>query len=65
MQAGLDDAIAKVEAIPGTLAEAVTASPTAVADAHTAMKGVTDLMKSQFLSILGLEIPDAVAGDND
>jgi hypothetical protein len=26
---------------------------------------VTDHMKSQFLTVLGLDIPDGAAGDND
>ena len=32
---------------------------------HTTTKAVTTDLKTQFLTVLGLDIPDDVAGDND
>ena len=34
-------------------------------NAHTAIQAVTDILKSDFLSVLDLEEPDRAAGDND
>jgi predicted lipoprotein len=61
----LDAAITAVEAIPGGLNDAIVSAPEPVRAAHTAVKSFTDDMKSQFLTVLGLDIPDDVAGDND
>jgi predicted lipoprotein len=61
----LDDGIAAVEAIDGTFLEALEADYDGVVAAHAAIKLFTDDLKSQFLTVLGLEIPDDVAGDND
>jgi hypothetical protein len=36
-----------------------------VVAAHAAVKLFTDDLKSQFLTVLGLDIPDDVAADND
>jgi predicted lipoprotein len=65
METDLADAIARVEAIPGSLETAITGDRQAVADAHAAVKRVTDAMKSRFLTVLSLDIPDDVAADND
>lgn len=65
MLADVDAAIAAVDAIPGTLEEAVQNDRDAVVAAHTAVRVVTDNLKSQFLTVLALDIPDAVATDND
>lgn len=60
-----DAAIVAVEAIPGTLEEAIASSDPSVAAAHTAVKGVTDILKSQFISVLDLRIPEGPGVDND
>jgi predicted lipoprotein len=65
MLADLDAAVAAVEAIPGDLGTAAVDAPEAVAAAHAAVKRVTDNLKSQFLTVLSLDIPDDVAADND
>lgn len=36
-----------------------------VSDVHTAVKNLTDLMKTQFVSVLDLELPRQAEGDND
>jgi predicted lipoprotein len=61
----IDAAIVAVQAIPGGLNDALVSSPDQVRAAHAAVKTFTDDMKSQFLTVLGLDIPDDVAGDND
>lgn len=65
MTASIAAAGEAVVAIPGTLDAAITDDRDAVADAHAAVKTVTDDLKSQFLTILGLDAPDGAAGDND
>jgi uncharacterized protein len=65
MVAKIDAAIVAVEAIPGNLNDAIVSAPDQVRAAHAAVKAFTDDMKSQFLTVLGLDIPDDVAGDND
>lgn len=76
MTAALDDAIAKADALPDSYVGALTTDrngdtevdaadyPEIVA-AHAAVKRFTDDLKSQFLTVLALEIPDEVATDND
>ncbi len=59
------DAVAAVEAIPGSMKEALTASPASVVAAHAAVKRLTDLLKSQFVTVLNLQVPQEGAADND
>jgi hypothetical protein len=65
MQNAIDAAIAATEAVPGTFREALSQDPAAMEQAHTAIQAVTDILKSDFLTILDLEAPDRAAGDND
>jgi len=65
MSDALNEAIAKTEAIPGTLADALSSDLSAVEDAYEATKAVTDILKTDFLSVLDLEAPQRAAGDND
>jgi len=65
MKKELADAIAAVEAIPGTFEEALTSNPDKVQAALDAVKKFTDLVKSQFISVLSLRIPNEGAADND
>lgn len=60
-----DAAIAKVDAIPGTLVSALASNPESVRSAHAAVKRVSDLLKSQFVTVLNLSVPDEGAADND
>jgi len=65
MAGDIDAAIAAAGGISGTLEEALAADRDSVVAAHGAVKTVTDTLKSQFLTVLGLDIPDGAAGDND
>lgn len=58
-------AIEAIEAIDGPLEEAlVTDRPTVLA-AYEALRSATDLLKTEFLSVLDLELPQRAEGDND
>ncbi len=51
---------------PGpTLAERLESDPDGVMALYDAVKVVTDLLKTQFVGVLDLELPDRAAGDND
>ncbi len=65
MTAEIDAAIAAADALPDGFIAALTNDRPAVVGLHTATKAFTDDLKSQFLTVLGLDIPDDVAGDND
>jgi predicted lipoprotein len=63
--AELAAAIAAVDAIPGTLGEAIVSDREAVVAAHAAVDAVTDTLKTDFLTVLGIDIPDDIPTDND
>jgi predicted lipoprotein len=65
MAANVEAAIAAVESIPGTLEEALATDPAPVVAAHDALKLVTDDLKSQFVTVLNLRVPQEGAADND
>jgi uncharacterized protein len=65
MTAKLTDAIAKANAIPDSFITALSSDYPSIVATHGAVKLVTDDLKSQFLTVLSLEIPDDVAADND
>lgn len=65
MTASLDAAIAEAAALPDSFNTALTAQYADVATLHGSVKAFTDDLKSQFLTVLGLEIPNDVATDND
>ncbi len=65
MSTAITEAIAATEAVPGTFREALTQDPVSMERAHAAIQAVTDILKSDFLSVLDLEAPDRAAGDND
>lgn len=65
MTASLDGAIASANALPDSFLDALSTRYAQVVDAHAATKAFTDDLKSQFLTLLALEIPDDVATDND
>ncbi|MFT5433982.1 MAG: putative lipoprotein [Myxococcota bacterium] len=58
-------AIEAVEAIQGDLVEAVSTQKPAVQNAYDALVTLNTMLKTQFLSVLDLEIPDRAASDND
>jgi len=61
----LDAAIAAADALPDSFLAALTTAYPQVVAAHHAVDLFTDDLKSQFLTLLALEIPDDVATDND
>ncbi len=65
MTASIDAAIAKADALPDSFLTALASNYGDVSATHAALKAITDDLKSQFLTLLALEIPDDVATDND
>ncbi|MBL8909559.1 MAG: imelysin family protein [Archangium sp.] len=47
------------------LSESLVSDPASVRAVYDALKGVTDLMKSEFLTVLDVELPMGLEGDND
>lgn len=54
---------AALNATPMTTA--LASNPDEVADVHVKVKAITDLLKTQFVSVLDLELPQQAEGDND
>jgi hypothetical protein len=55
-----------IDAIPDDdMRKALETNVDLVRGVHTALRGVTDLLKTQFISVLDLEIPRRIEGDND
>lgn len=66
LRQAVDAALAAVDALEGAdLARSLASEPERVRVVYDAVKRVTDLLKSQFLSVLDLELPVRVEGDND
>ena len=65
MLADLDAAIAKANALPDSFLTGLSSNYAAIVDTHTAIRQFTNDLKSQFLTVLALDIPDDVASDND
>ena len=59
------DALAVVDALDDTFAALLETEPDRIVEVYDAVKVITDLLKTQFLSILDLDLPDRAAGDND
>jgi hypothetical protein len=54
-----------VSSLPRLLEDAFYDAPEEARAVHTAVKGVTDLLKTEFVSVLNLELPMTAEGDND
>jgi predicted lipoprotein len=65
MKAAIDDAVARANALPPSLEDAIAQSPNDVTALHAAVKKVTDLLKTEFITVLDQELPQAAEGDND
>jgi predicted lipoprotein len=66
MRADTFAAIDAVDAIPGDdLGAALEGDIASVQKAHAAVKKITDALKTNFVSVLDLELPKTVEGDND
>lgn len=65
MTANLDAAIAQADALPASFVTALQTNYPAIVATHAAVTAFTNDLKSQFLTVLALDIPDDVAADND
>lgn len=65
MVGNFDLAITRADALPESFLDALATDRAGVVALHAVTKAITDDLKAQFLTVLGLEIPDDVAGDND
>lgn len=65
MTADLDAAVAKAASLRDSFLDALANDYATVVDTHAAVKLFTNDLKSQFLTVLALDIPDDVASDND
>ncbi len=65
MVASLNAADAAVDRVPGSLAQTLVTSRDLPLAVHAAVKEVTDELKTEFVTVLNLELPSAAEGDND
>lgn len=65
MVSNLDAALARAAELPETFVGALATDYAKVVALHAAVRAFTDDLKSQFLTVLALEIPDDAATDND
>lgn len=66
MKTAVNEAIVAADAVPtDDLGAAIIESPESVLALHAAVKKITDLLKTEFVSVLNLELPQTVEGDND
>ncbi|MCA9616924.1 MAG: hypothetical protein KC586_29390, partial [Myxococcales bacterium] len=61
----IDEAIAIADALEGDVPELLAADANALQPLYDAIKAITDLLKTQILGMLDLELPDRAEGDND
>lgn len=54
-----------VDALSPPIEQALAADPTKVAVVHASVKAFTDLLKTEFVTVLRLELPKSSDGDND
>jgi hypothetical protein len=47
------------------LSQSLVTDPASVRAVYDALKGVTDLLKSEFVTVLDVELPMGLEGDND
>lgn len=65
MTTALTNAQAAARAVDGPLEEAASADEEDVQKLYVAVKAFTDLLKTEFVSVLNLELPRTAEGDND
>ena len=61
----LDEASSAVASMPTSLTKALADDPRQVVAIHVEVKELIDLLKTQFVGVLDLELPDRADGDND
>jgi predicted lipoprotein len=65
MLAALSVAEEAVDKLDPPLEQALATDPAKVMAVYTAFKGLTDLLKTEFVTVLNLELPKTTQGDND
>ena len=65
MSAATAAAQAAVEALDPPLEQAMYVDPSRVRALHTAIKAITDPLKTELVTVLNLDLPKAAEGDND
>ena len=65
MAADITAAIAAAEAMNTSLLNTLKSDPDQVSTLHAAVKRITDQMKTNYITLLSLELPATSAGDND
>lgn len=63
--AAIDEAIAQAESLNASFSQALTQNAAGVQQLHDEVNDVDDIMKSDFINSLSLELPATSAGDND
>jgi predicted lipoprotein len=63
--AATQEALALLDGLEGTFVSTLEREPERVVEIYNAIKVVTDLLKTEFVSVLDLDLPDRAAGDND
>ena len=65
MEGDLDAALASAQNLTGPMRDLLANDRSKVVALHDSIKAFTDQLKSQFVTLLNLKIPDEGAGDND
>jgi uncharacterized protein len=65
MRTALIGAQAKVEELEPSLEQLLLSDIARARQLHTALKALTDLLKTEFVTVLNLELPKGAEGDND
>jgi len=61
----IDEAVVAIEAIPGPLEDALVNDRARVQEAYDKLRAASDILKTELLSVLDLELPERAEGDND
>ena len=65
MKAKLADAITALESLDSSVEHQISLDIDVVYRAHAAVRDFTDDLKTQFVTVLNLSVPQEGAGDND
>jgi predicted lipoprotein len=65
MVAALVNAQATLDALDPPIERAIVSDPAKVAAVHAALRALTDPLKTEFVTVLNLELPKSSEGDND
>jgi uncharacterized protein len=60
-----DDAVAVMQPLQGNMETLLVTDPAIVVTGHDGVKALLDLFKTEFISILDLDLPQRAEGDND